>query len=275
MNETVYIIGIGVLLEVVTFVVLYRTQRWPGRQIALLVGVAAMLIYLPWGILHWRGLDHLAIHVAFLITTPYVLGIITTYGAGAEGRSQDSERRWFHWGPAAMVGFFLVIAVVDAVIITLAEQGLSQNLAARLLPATNSGRSVASVFPGTVSHDFKEKEHQFNAYMAARAEQGQRGWQVRKGWVGEARAGRSALFRIEVTDGEARAVSGARVQGRFLRPADSRLDRPFDMVERAPGVYEVSIELAQPGAWDLVLEIERGSDRHEVRASTSLRPSTG
>ncbi|MGF1645202.1 MAG: FixH family protein [Thiotrichales bacterium] len=274
MIDLVFILGGGVALEIIAFVLLYRWLAWPGKQIALIVGATALLIYLPWGVLHWRGLDYLAIHLAFFVTVPYVLAIITAPSEQNGTRSQPIGRRWFHWGPATLVGFFLVIATVDAIILTLAERGLSGSLASRLLPEVASNEKVSSIFPGTVFHDYHKKESLFNAYLAGREAQEQRGWRVRKGWIGEARAGRSATFRIEVVDADGAPIGGAVPRGYFLRPSDHRLDHEFEMHERSAGVYEVEVVLPRPGRWTLVLLVERGDDWHELRAATTLEAET-
>ncbi|MGF1548052.1 MAG: FixH family protein [Thiotrichales bacterium] len=271
MTELVYVLGAGVALEILTFVLLYRWLAWPGKQLALVVGLAAVLIYLPWGVARWRGLDYLAIHLAFFVTIPYVLAIITTTGERTAADAQTSRRGWFHWGPATLVGFFLVIATVDAIILTLAERGLPGSVAKRVLPEAGSSERISSFFPGTVFHDYHKKEALYNAYLSGREAQEQRGWRVRKGWTRAAESSRAETFRLEVVDAGGVPISDARVHGHFLRPSDHRLDLAFEMQSRGGGVYEVELTLPQPGRWSLVALIERGQAWHEVRAATTLQ----
>ena len=50
--------------------------------------------------------------------------------------------------------------------------------------------------------------------------------------------------------------------------------RAGDTVRLAPGEYRVNLVMPLQGRWDLVLQIRREDDLHEVRASTSVRPGT-
>jgi nitrogen fixation protein FixH len=273
MNDLVISIGIVILLEFIAFSLLYRFTRWSGKQVAFVIIVLTIGLYLPLGIRYWDGLDRFAMHVAFYTVIPYLLGIITTHWEIRRRLGEAESRQWFHWGPAIIVGFFLLIAVVDATIITLAEKGMSGSMMARIFPGEHDG-SGESRFPGTVSHDFQEKEALYNEYLHKRQKQEERGWQIRKGWVGASIAGEPSVFKIAVTDRNGVPVNSADVQGQFLRPANSDLDQTFQMQEIDKGVYQVIVTLAEPGLWKLHLIIHRGDDWHEVRASTSIKPAS-
>ncbi len=259
------------LLELAGFLLLYRLTRWPGKQVALLVAVAGLVIYLPWAVRGWQGLDRFAIHFVFIAMVPYALGIITSTGEARRRQEGDrGERRWFHWAPATIVGFFLALAAVDALIITLAEQGLRGHWAQRLLPPPKSGRPVVSLEQGAVSHPFQEREEEYNAWLEQRRRQQARGWQVRRGWLGTPVAGRPTPFKLVVTDRAGRPVSGATVRGRFLRPSDAGADFDFTLPEIAPGTYQAALRVPAPGLWSVVITIRRGDDLHELRGRTRV-----
>ena len=148
-----------------------------------------------------------------------------------------------------------------------AEQGIT-GLFARLLPEPRGSEVVDSRFPGTVSHDFQEKEALYNAYLRQVEAQEARGWQVRKGWQHKPKVGESAVFIVAVSDRDGAPVSGATVSGRFLRTSNSRDDFAFAMDEAAPGEYRVQLTMPLPGLWELVLQVRRGDDLHEVRAQS-------
>ncbi len=270
MNSLAITLGGGVLLEFVVFSMLYRWTRLPGKSVAFLVASLGVALFLPLGILRWQGLDDFAIHVTFYMVIPYVLGIITSHWEIRASLEGPSTGRWFHWGPAMLVGFFVVLAAVDGVILTLAQKGIDGHWSQRLLPKPRSHANVVSVFPGSVSHDFQEKEAQFNQYLKAREAQRALGWQVDKGWVGQAVAGQPVEFRVRVRDRNGQPVSGAIVSGRFLRPSDSRKDVGFSMTEIGGGEYSARLRLSQPGRWWAVIDIRKGQAWYEVRARTRL-----
>jgi len=259
-----------VLLEILVFSLLYRFTNWRGKQIAFLVGLIAAGLFLPLGILTWKGLDQFAIHIAFYVMIPYVLGIITSNWEHCASEKSQSDRGWFHWGPATMVVFFIVLAVVDSVIITLAERGMSADLLSRFLPQPRTVENAESRFPGTIYHDYHEKESLFNAYLLERQAQVARGWNVRKGFIESPVKGIPAQFKVEVTDREGVPIEQASVNGQFLRPSDKRLDVDFSMRGVGKGLYLVELTMPAAGHWNLILKIERDGENHEVRAKTRV-----
>jgi hypothetical protein len=43
------------------------------------------------------------------------------------------------------------------------------------------------------------------------------------------------------------------------------------MAEIAPGTYQASLRLPAAGLWNLVMQLRRGDELHEIRASTSVQ----
>lgn len=75
---------------------------------------------------------------------------------------------------------------------------------------------------------------------------------------------------MRVTERDGAPLQFAEVSGVFERPSDSRLDQTFTMRENEPGVYLTDVRLPEPGAWNLVLQVRRGGQLHELHASTSI-----
>lgn len=254
------VIGGGVFAEVLVYLVLHRGFRLNGKAAATGVALLALLIYVPWAILVWPGADVFAIHVAIFLTAAYALAMI----GGRVGRG-------WHWAPALIVAFFVFVVATNVVFLGVAERGIS-GLFARLLPEPRGSTVVDSRFPGTVSHDYQEKEALYNEYLRQVERQRARGWQVRKGWLYEPVVGQPSTFVVTVRDRAGAAIAGANVRGEFLRSSNSRDDFGFQMDEVAPGEYRTQLTMPLQGHWELVLQVRRGEDLHEVRASTSVQP---
>lgn len=126
------------------------------------------------------------------------------------------------------------------------------------------------MFPGVISHDFHKKEALYNQYLQQVERQRQRGWQVDKGWLSEPVAGEPAVFRVAVRTREGEPLASASVTGQFLRPSTSKLDVAFELAEASPGVYESKLTLPAAGNWNLVLQVRKGEDLHEIRAGTRV-----
>jgi nitrogen fixation protein FixH len=263
-------LAIGLSLILIGFTLLYSLTRMQGKQAALIMFMAVMGVYIPYSILKWPGMDVFAIHFALFGVLPYILGIITTHWEIRKQMGDEGSGRWFHWAPATMVVFFIIIATVDAIIITLSRDGMSQAVLEFISPRVDEQRTVTTAFPGTVSHDYQEKESLYNDYQAQLEEQRLRGWQIRKGFVVRPYAGQDAIFQLQVLDRNGRPLDNATASGQFLRPSDKRQDFSFEMQAVGPGLFRSSLLFPQAGRWYLVLVIRQGDQLHEIRGWTRI-----
>ncbi len=254
----------GLLAVALLNLLLWRTGLGAQRG-AILAGLITLGVYVPVAVLAWPGGDVFAIHLALYLLMSVAFGI---FGAAREQRQGKSQR--LHWGPLTLIGFFLVLLVVDSGLIMVAEGGLSARLASLLLPEPRSGTSVHSAFPGVVSHNYQKKESLYNAYLDQRQRQDALGWEVRKGWLETPMQGQPTTFRVAVADRDGQPLEGLTARGRFLRPADSRQDQDVELTEIKPGVYQAPVALPAAGTWNLVLHLNQGDSLYEIRASTSV-----
>lgn len=268
-------LGLGLFLIVAGFSVLYTFTRMQGKQVALIMFMAVMGIYIPYSILRWESMDVFAIHIALFGVTPYILGIITSHWEIRKRMGDEGSGRWFHWAPATMVIFFIVIATVDAIIITLSKEGMSESVLRIISPRDEVDRNVTTAFPGTTSHDFQEKEALYNEYLDQLELQQLRGWQVKKGFLQTPHAGERVVFQVQVLDKQGLPLSGAEVKGRFLRPSDKREDFGIAPTEIEPGLFRQELTMRLPGRWYLVMQVRRGEDLHEIRGWTQIEQPRG
>ncbi|MDG4549251.1 MAG: FixH family protein [Candidatus Contendobacter sp.] len=261
MTELLLGLALGVGAIFLANLGLIRFARMSAKQAAATVALVTLGLYVPYGILRWPGGDVFALYLAIYLLMSLVCAM--AFDARATGRG-------LHWGPAAIGGFFIVVAVVGAVFVAVAERGLSPALLRWLLPEAQTRHEVSSKFPGVVARDFHQKEALYNQYLQRMERQRQRGWQVRKGWLAEPVASKPTLFRVAARTRADEPLTGATVTGRFLRPSGSALDVAFTLTEQAPGVYEAALTLPAAGSWDLVLQIRQGDELHEISASTTV-----
>ncbi len=256
----------GVALIAIVFLLVHRFSPLNGKATAVLMALLVSGIYVPVAILQWPGGDVFAIHIAIYLVSVYVLGIISS--------QREAQRaaggKTFHWGPAAIVVFFLLVMAIDTVFIMLAQRGVDNKLAQWLLPKPETGGKVSSYFPGTVSRDFKDKHEEYNAYLEQMATQQERGWQINKGWEAPAVAGKPAVFKLSLRDKDDLPIQDARVEGTFIRPGNVKLDTPALLTENEAGIYRASLTLPEPGRWKLLLVIRKGEILHELTATTTV-----
>ncbi|MDG4606194.1 MAG: FixH family protein [Candidatus Contendobacter sp.] len=261
MNDLLLSLALGSGLILFASFGLVHFARLSAKQAAAGVALAIIGLYVPYSIIRWPGGDVFAIHLAIYLLVALACGMLLNARAGGKN---------LHWGPVAISGFFIVVAVLGAVFVSVAERGLTPSLGHWLLPETVGNHKVTSFFPGVISHDFQKKEALYNEYLRQVERQQERGWQIQKGWLREPVVNEPEIFRVAVQTREGEPVSGATVAGQFLRPSSSKLDIAFALVESAPGRYETELKLPLAGNWNLVLRIQKGEDIHEVRALTRI-----
>lgn len=259
-TELIGIIGLGVAVELLVYLLLTRVFKLAGNAAAVGVAMLAVLVYVPWAIINWPGADIFAVQLAIFLTLAYALGMI----------GSRVGRGW-HWAPATIVAFFVGVITINIVFVTVAERGIT-GMFAELLPKPRDSVVVDSEFPGVVSHDYQQKEAQYNQYLSQVEAQRARGWQVRKGWQHKPVVGQPEDFIVQVRQRDGSPLSGADVHGRFLRTSNSRDDFSFSLPELSSGEYRGRITMPLPGLWKLVLEIRKGDALHEIRAMTSVDP---
>jgi len=257
---------VGIILIIAVFLALKKifsvSTLMTGGILALLV-IAIVSVY---SILRWPGADVFAIHLSLYLMAIYAMSIV--FKAREDNLSEGVKR--FHWAPATIVGFFVVVIITNTFFILLAQSDGSVSWIKWIVPEPVSGGDTKSVFPGTVSHDFRERENQFNEYQQQRATQTARGWHVKSGWKEKPLHSKPSKFLIEVLDANGQPVTNASIEGKFLYAADFRQDRVFAMQSVGGGMYAADVILNKPGNWKLVLVITREKDTHELRASTTI-----
>lgn len=261
MNDLLVSLAVGTALIVLANLALVRLMRTSAKQAATVVSLVTVGAYVPYAILAWPGGDLFAIHLAIYLLASLACGMLLGVRSGGRG---------MHWGPAVISGFFILLVVLGAMFIVVAERGLPPALQRSLLPDADNKHAVTSMFPGVISHDFQQKEELYNQYLQQVERQRQRGWQVEKGWLGDPVANEPTVFRVIVRTREGEPLVGASVTGQFLRPTTSTLDVSFALTETSAGVYESKLTLPAAGHWDLVMHIRKGDDLHEVRADARI-----
>jgi nitrogen fixation protein FixH len=266
MGDLLYSLLGGIIVIALVFLLIKKVSRLSGKSTAIVMALIVVGLYVPYSILFWKGGDVFAIHIAMYLVTVYVMGIITS------ARDSNGKGNAFHWAPALIILFFMVVIGVDSVFITLAQRGVSPQLAEWILPRADTSDKVSSYFQGTVKHNYHQKKGQYNAYIAQMEEQKKRGWIIKKGWVDDPIVNQPAIFKVSVFDKENKPIEQARLEGIFMRPGNVKKDISFSMKEVGNGDYQVSTVMTEPGEWRLILNIHKDGFVHEVKAKTTIKP---
>ena len=256
---------VGISIIVIGYLVTLRMTNISRYVLSGVFALSIIAIYSFIAAVSWPGADVYAIHLALYLLTLYATTIIS---------GQKTQSKKLHWGPKALFTFFAVVLMTNSVFVYLAQTGMSSDLAKWFLPEPKNKASVQSVFPGVVSHDFREKESQFNAYQQQRLDQEALGWTVKWGWLNPALIEKSNTFMLDITEKSGGQLKNAKVTAKFLYPANLKYDQKHLLNEQGNGRYVATVELPQPGNWDVIVNIQHASGQYEIRSKTTLKSDT-
>ncbi len=254
----------GVLIITAIFFILKRLTKIPANSLGAIVAVITLVTFMPLAIIYWPGGDVFAIHLAIYMVTVYGLAITA---------SKRDKSSGVHWGPVAIIGFFVILVLVDSFFVTIADKGLSSDLADLVLPKSDNNSTATFNFPGKVVHDYYQKEGLYNTYLDNLDARQRSKWQIKKGWLTIPEVNKDAVFQLQIKDKDDNSISDAKVTGKFIRFSDSRLDTDFVMTPKSDGFYQVTVRLPAPGRWGLVLKIHHADITYELEGTTTVELS--
>ncbi len=137
-------------------------------------------------------------------------------------------RRVLAW----LVGFFLVVASVNAVFI---YAGIRS-------------------WPGLVSEHSYEEGLAYNQTLAAVRANAAMGWVARLDY-------RDGQATLTLTDRDGRAVDGMQVEAVFTRPVGQTAEVAAALRSRGGGRYAAAVALPMPGQWEMAVTVDGARDR--------------
>ncbi|MBF0186839.1 MAG: FixH family protein [Magnetococcales bacterium] len=152
----------------------------------------------------------------------------------------NQDRRFEPW-PWAIVAFFVVVFLANAVFVYLSQ----------------------ATWNGLVTDKHYEKGLAFNQVLDAQRRQDALGWQAR--WIPEPlNAGQPSTLLYRLNDLDGTPISGAEVSVLFFRPVKEGDDFTVTLREERPGHYTGEATPPLPGVWDLSITTQRGEDKHVI-----------
>ncbi len=272
MDNLLLTLGVGALIIAVFHLLMRLTSRVGHLTLVIVTLIFIAGLYTPLLIFDWPGIDIFAIQIAIYGITVYLLSILhhqSIQKKSLPAKEQTKASR-LHWGPVAIISFFVVVIAVDSVFITLAQKGGQSGSGLLFIPEPKSGGKVSSFFPGIIEHNFHEKEDMYNEHQKRLEEQRKRGWQVKYGWLNKPQANKAVGFKLVLKNARQQPISGAKVKGSFQRGNTSKQDQPVSLKETSPGNYQADVILKYPGRWQLVLKITSPQGDYDLKATTEI-----
>lgn len=155
--------------------------------------------------------------------------------------------RWIPW---SFVGMLVVVAAVNAVMITVGIR----------------------TWPGLISDNYYRRGVEYNSHLEEIAQEAQLGWQV------TTEADRSSTgdvtLLVEVRDANDLPLAAEQVTATLRRPTNTGQDQTRELRWHNAGRWSASFGELPSGQWDLELHVRAGDHRHRSHERIFLSPES-
>jgi len=118
--------------------------------------------------------------------------------------------------------------------------------------------------PGLVEKDYYERGKNYELVLEKRAGQNALGWETKLLPPEQKVVNRPALYRYFAVDSAGLPIDADSVRLFAYRPSDAKADFVVDFIREGVGRYMGEVTFPLPGAWDLIVSIERGDDQFDT-----------
>lgn len=255
MTTLITLLG-GLLLMLVLYTLMGWVPRLPPVLRAVLASSITLLTYFGLIVGRWPGLDVVAMHISVFLVAGLLLYMFSQYRSRRTGR--------LHWVPKLLIGFFVLLAVINTFLLYVATRGLPPTLARLWLPG---GTTVNTGFSGVVEHGqeaAKAVSSELNrSYTAA-----QLGWRIRLDGL-PASVQAHPLISVKVGDRSGSPVTGLQAEMLLSRPGSTQVESRVTLPAKAPGEYGNVLVFPGSGRWLVDLQLSHPGETvyresHEV-----------
>jgi nitrogen fixation protein FixH len=226
----------SVLLMLVLYGALGWLARLPIALRAVLATSLSLLAYFMFTVGRWPGLDVVAIHISILVAIGLLLGMFTHY------RRHRVTR--LHWGPKILIGFFVLLAMINSFLLYISTRGLPPALAHYMLPG---GDKVNSGFSGVVTHG-EDAAKAVSSELSRSHSAAQLGWHIQIQGLQET-AQVQQRVTLKVLDRTGLPVSGLQAELQLTRPGAAYSQAKVSFIPEGVGQYTTLLEFPSSGRW--------------------------
>ena len=225
----------GLLLMLILYTVLGWVTALTQATRAILASSLTLLTYFFLIVGRWPGLDVVAMHISIFLVSGLLLYLYAS-------RRRNKAR--LHWVPKTLIGFFVVLAVINSFLLYISTRGLPPQIARYWLPGDDIKNSG---FSGVVGHDQTAAKAVSSELSRSHAST-QLGWRIQVVGLQEA-AQPSQVVSVKVLDRAGQPVRGLQVQLNLLRPGAVNQVATIPLVYKEAGEYSNVLDIPARGRW--------------------------
>ncbi len=234
----------SVLLMLVLYAALGGLAQLQVALRAVLATSLSLLAYFMFTVGRWPGLDVVAIHISVLAAIGLLLGMFTHY------RRQRVER--LHWGPKILIGFFVLLAIINSFLLYISTRGLPPTLAHFMLPG---GGNVNSGFSGVVTHG-EDAAKAVSSELSRSYSAAQLGWHIQTDGLQET-AEVQQRVTVKVIDRTGLPITGLQAELQLTRPGAAYPQAKATLIPGGVGEYTTLLEFPTSGRWLVDLHLSQ------------------
>lgn len=225
----------GLVLMVLVYLALGRLLRLSAALRALFTSSLALVVYFFTIIGNWPGLDVVAMHISIFVVSGLLLYMLSTRRRNQAG---------LHWVPKTLIGFFVLLAMINSFLLYISTRGLPPSIAHFWLPG---GGEVNSGFSGVVGHG-QEAARAVSSTLKQSHTATQLGWRIQIAGLQEATQP-SQIVSVKVLDRQGMPIRDLNIELQLSRPGADRNVMTLPLVYKDAGEYSNVLDLPAPGRW--------------------------
>lgn len=249
----------GVLLMLVLHALLGWIPRLTSVLRAVMASSITLLSYFGLIVGRWPGLDVVAMHISVFLVAGLLLYMFSQYRSRRAGR--------LHWAPKLLIGFFILLAVINTFLLYVATRGLPPTLAQFWLPG---GNTVNTGFSGVVEHG-QEAAKAVSSELSRSYSTAQLGWRIRLDGLPET-VQTPPLISVKVQDRSGSPVTGLQALMLLSRPGSAQIASRITLPAKGPGEYGNVLGFPGSGRWLVDLQLsQRGQLVYRESVEVAVR----
>lgn len=233
----------GLLLMLILYSALGWVTALTQATRAILASSLTLIVYFLLIIGRWPGLDVIAMHISIFLVAGLLLYLYAS-------RRRNKAR--LHWVPKMLIGFFVLLAVINSFLLYISTRGLPPQIARYWLPGDDVKNSG---FSGVVGHDQTAAKAVSSELSRSHAST-QLGWRIQVVGLQDV-IQPNQIVTVKVLDRSDLPVRGLQVRLNLLRPGAVNKMATISLVYKEAGEYSNVLDIPAKGRWLVEAELSQ------------------